>query len=550
MPTRLRPAVPGGRAPDADGASDADAAADGVTAEVVTAGSPMADGTPVGADVPRSDPSEPESGQDEPPAGAAPRAGAPEAAAEPAAQETVLLELARPEDARPDSDSGHDVATHDTVLLTPGHLATRETVLLPPRDDLAHRETVLLSRGRPTGVLRPKGAPLPVAALVNTVWAALQTVLPLLLLTVGARAMEGPVALGLSARVALAGWLLGHGVPLTGPLNEHLATLDLPPLLLTAVALWRLSRAAVHTVRALGAQGSGSIRHAALAAGAVTAVYCGLGVGAAALVDGPGILVTPWRAALNFAVLGLAAAGLGAARSGGVVRRLARQTPLLLRDGIRVGLVATLLVMGVGAGAVGLAVAVNGAEASHRLAEFPGGVLGQIGAVLLCLAYGPNLSAWAASYLLGPGFEAGTLPRTGLPVFAGVPQAPLRGVGWLLTVLPLLGGALAMVLLAHRRLRPRRTRQGDVVLPQPNWLRLAGSAAVGGVVAGLLCAAVGYASGGVLRTTSGALRFGPAIWPMAGMGALVVTLGSLLAVAGVWAFTARPGAKRTASVQD
>ncbi|GHJ46042.1 hypothetical protein Cs7R123_33840 [Catellatospora sp. TT07R-123] len=441
-------------------------------------------------------------------------------------------------------DEHDDVATHDTVLLTPGHLGARETVLLPPRDDIAHRETVLLARGRPPGPPRPSGAPLPVAAVVNTVWAALQVLAPLLLLTVGARAVEGPVAFLLSTRLALAGWLLGHGVPLTVPLNEHLATLDLPPLLLTAVALWRLNRAGVHTVRALGAQGSGSVRAAALAAGSVAAVYCGLGVGAAALVDGPGILVTPWHAAVNFAVLGLAAAGLGAARAGGVVRRLARLTPLLLRDGIRVGAVATLLIAGVGAGAVGLAVAVNGAEASRQLAAFPGGALGQTGAVLLCLAYAPNLSAWAASYLLGPGFEAGTLPRTGLPVFAGVPHGPLRGPGWLLMVLPLLGGAVAVVLLAHRRLRARQTRSGDVVVPQPQWLRMAGSAALGGAVAGLLCAAVGYVSGGVLRTPGGELRFGPAIWPMAGMSALVVTLGGLLAVAGVWAYRARPRSRR------
>ncbi|MBV1849690.1 cell division protein PerM [Catellatospora tritici] len=549
MPTQLRPAVPGGRVPDGDSASGAvnGSSPRGVDAPRADAPATEHDGPVTGA-APRAATPEAATGQDTPGTGAAPRDGEPEAEAAAAEEAAVLLESARPDDPLPARDPEHDVTTHDTVLLTPGHLATRETVLLPPRDDLAYRETVLLSRGRPTGSLRPRGAPLPIAALVNTVWAALQTLLPLLLLTVGARSVEGPVELGLSARVALSGWLLGHGVPLTGPLNEHLATLDLPPLLLTAVALWRLSRAGVHTVRALGAQGSGSIRHAALAAGAVGVVYCGLGVGAAALVDGPGILVTPWRAAISFAVLGLAAAGLGAARSGGVVRRLARLTPLLLRDGIRVGVVATLLIMGVGAGAVGLAVAVNGAEASHRLAEFPGGVLGQVGAVLLCLAYGPNLSVWAASYLLGPGFEAGTLPRTGLPVFAGVPQAPLRGVGWLLTVLPLLGGALAVVLLAHRRLRPRRTRQGDVVKPRPNWPRMAGSAAVGGVVAGLLCAAVGYASGGVLRTTTGSLRFGPAIWPMAGMAALVVTLGGLLAVAGVWAFAARPGAKRTESV--
>lgn len=442
-----------------------------------------------------------------------------------AAHETVKLDLARPAgpQRRPADD---DVATMDTVLLPRGR---------PGDDDIATMETVLLPRRRPAGVLRPRGAPLPVAALVNTGWAALLVLAPLVLLTVAARSAEGAVAWGLSLRFALAGWLLGHGVPITVPVNDQLGTMELAPLALTVFALWRVNRAGVHTIRAMGALGSGSVRHAVLSALAVGVAYGCFGVAAAALAHGPGLLVVPWRAGLHLAVLGVAAGALGSLRAGGVLRRLARHTPVLVRDGVRAGVVAALLVLAVGAGAVGLAVAMNGGDAARDLAGFSTGVLGQAGLTLLSLVYGPNFAVWAASYLLGPGFAAGTLPLTGLPVFAGVPDGPLRGPGWMLTVLPLLGGVAAAVLMVRRRLRPRRSRLGDVVSPRPRWLRMCGSALAAGVVAGALLAAAAYASGGVLPVT-GAVRTGPVVWQVAAMAAMVVTLGGLLGVAGFWSW--------------
>lgn len=435
------------------------------------------------------------------------------------------------------------LATRDTVKIDLAHLAARETVKIdlsrplqrePVDDEIATMDTVLLPRGRPAGMLRPRGAPLPVAALVNTGWAALLVLAPLLLLTLAARVAEGAVDWGLSVRLALAGWLLGHGVPITVGVNGQLGAMELAPLALTAFALWRVNRAGVHTTRAMGAQGSGSIRHAVQGTLAVGMVYGCFGVLAAVLADGPGLFVTPWRAGLHCTVLGAAAGAIGVLRSGGVLRRLARRTPVVLRDGVRAGVVAALLVLAVGAGAVGLAVAMNGAQATHDLAGFSTGVLGQTGLTLLSLVYGPNFAVWAASYLLGPGFAAGTLPLTQLPVFAGLPTGPLRGLGWLLMVLPLLGGAAAAVLMARRRLRPRRNRRGDVLTPEPRWLRLCGSALTAGLVAGVLLAGAAYASGGVLPV-SGPVRTGPVVWQVGLMAALVVALGGLFGVAGFWA---------------
>lgn len=444
-----------------------------------------------------------------------------------AVRETVKLDLSRP--AGPARDEGDPV---------PGDIATMDTVLIPrgrPGDDVSAMETVLLPRGRPTGALRPRGAPLPVAALVNTGWAALQLLVPLMLLTVAARAAEGPVEWALSLRIVLAGWLLGHGVPLTVPFDGALGPVDLAPLALTAFALWRVNRAGVHTIRAMGAQGGGSIRQLVLASLAVGAVYGCLGLVAAALAQASWLLVTPWQAGLHCAVLGTAAAALGAVRAGGVLRRLARSTPGPLRDGIRAGVVAALLVLALGAGAVGLAVAINGGAAARDLAWLSAGVAGQAGVTLVSLAYAPNFAVWAASYLLGPGFAAGLLPGSPLPVFAGIPDGPLRGIGWLLTVLPLLAGAAAAMLMARRRLRPRRTRQGDVITPQPRWLRMCGSALAAGAVAGLLLGVAAYASGGVVPV-AGDLRAGPVAWQVAVMAALVVTLGGLLGVAAFWSW--------------
>jgi hypothetical protein len=437
------------------------------------------------------------------------------------------------------------------------HLAARDTVALDPRQpgepprppddiDTTHLLTVRIPRQRPPGTVR-RGAPLVVAALVNTGWAALVYLVPFTALVVWARGAEGPIDWALSLRLVLGGWLLSHGVPLTVPLNDQLVTMALVPLGLAAFALWRVNRAGVHTTRAVGARGSGSVGRAGLIALTVSAVYGGFGLLAAAFVNGPGVLVSPWRALLHFALFGLAGGALGSVRATGALGRIARATPPVLRDGIRTGVVATLLVLASGAGAVGLAVAIQGGEATRNLAGFHTGLLGQVALTVVSLAFGPNFATWAAAYLLGPGFAAGTLPLTQLPVVAGIPTGPLRGAGWLLMVLPLLGGVVASALMVRRRLRPRRTRLGDVVVPRPRWWRLCAAAGLSGPVAGVLLGLVAAASGGALPTGGAAVRTGPVAWQVAAVAILVVGLGGLLGVLG--AGVARWGGHRGQGVK-
>src|SRR6266536_696666 len=129
-------------------------------------------------------------------------------------------------------------------------------------------------------------APVLLAATVTTVWAALVSYLPVLILA-------GLVTSWRSAfRFGTAGWLLGHGVPLV-------------PLALSVLAGWRVNRAGVHTARAIRAR---TPIQAVLAAGSVALVYAGLGALCANLVKP---LATPVGAGLWFGGFALVLAGIG-----------------------------------------------------------------------------------------------------------------------------------------------------------------------------------------------------------------------------------------------
>src|SRR5690606_34085502 len=111
----------------------------------------------------------------------------------------------------------------------------------------------------------PRRAPLPLAAAVAAAWAALVTFLPVAAGVGLLMALEQGSGAGAALRVAAAGWLLGHGVPVraaAGPVG-------LAPLALTALAAWRVARAGLHVVRARRVRGSGSLGHCLAAAVAV-----------------------------------------------------------------------------------------------------------------------------------------------------------------------------------------------------------------------------------------------------------------------------------------
>lgn len=386
------------------------------------------------------------------------------------------------------------------------HLAARRAEAAVP--DLASKAAMVAAESRARKALRAGGlargrAPLPIAAGIAAGWAATVSLVPVAAVVALLQAAEpGPVSVGDSLRVAVAGWLLAHGVPVTtaaGPLG-------LAPLALTALAAWRLIRAGVHVSRAMGARGSRSLRSAGLAALGVGLGYGGLGVVTGSLVDSPGWAVTPVRAGLTLAAFGFVGAGYGSLRAVGLTTAWANRVPRLVRDGGRCGLVAALTLAATGAATAGIAIAAAGEAAAETLAAYRTGVVGLSGLVLLCLAYAPNLAVWAVAYLVGPGFAvgAGTVVRGSdlvvgslppLPVFAGLPEGPLPTAGAILLLAPVVAGGVGGWLLA-RGVGTGGDGLGST--QEPSWAGLAGGAVVSGVVGGSLLGLAAVASRGSL----------------------------------------------------
>jgi hypothetical protein len=371
-------------------------------------------------------------------------------------------------------------------------------------------------------------------------WAAVTSWLPVTVVLGLAQLSEDAGSLPGALRAGLGGWLLGHGVPL----ETSAGPLGLAPLALTALAAWRLSRAGVHASRAIGARGRRSPGQALTVAVAVGVGYALLGALAAIVVGVGGLRVSPVRAGLSFAIFGALFALFGAMRTTGVSVLAARRSPPWLRNGIRTGMVAGLLLLGAGAGAAGLSVATGGGDAADMIGAYRTGVAGQAGITAVSLAYAPNATVWSASYLLGPGFAVGadTAVRTSevsvgalpaVPLLAGLPRGPVDGLGAGLLAVPVLAGMAAGWLLARRLLR---TAAGERA-PVP-WPVLLVPAALAGPVAGVLLGLAAEISGGPLG--GGRLaEIGPAPVQVAGVATAVLAAGALLGAAATRAL-ARP----------
>jgi hypothetical protein len=419
------------------------------------------------------------------------------------------------------------VAERETVALE------RETVRLERNADRKtvrlDRETVRLPRPRPGGGERAR-APLPVAAGFAAGWAALVSFVPVAGFAILLQAAEaGPFAVLGSVRLAAAGWLLAHGVPLQTPSGP----VGLAPLALSAFAAWRVARAGVHVTRTRGPRGRGSVGQALAAAGAVAIGYALIGTLAAAVARGPGWSAPVPRTLLTLAVFGFVAASYGSLRATGVLARWL-ELPPLLRQGARAGLVAATVVLAAGAAVAGMAIAAGGGPAAEILAAYRTGVAGQAGLTLLCLMYAPNLAGWAMAYLVGPGFAVGADtvvrssevaagPLPALPVFAGLPDGPLPTAGAVLLVVPVVAGAIAGWLLAR----------SAASWGPPLFGSLVSSVVAGGLLGLVAAGSAGSLGGGRLAT------FGPDPLPVAMFSALTVLAGAVLATATTVLFARR-----------
>ncbi|GAB3863783.1 hypothetical protein GCM10027610_111080 [Dactylosporangium cerinum] len=204
----------------------------------------------------------------------------------------------------------------------------------------------------------------------------------------------------------------------------------------------------------------------------------------------------------------------------------------MLRDATRTGTVAALLILGAGAAVAGMAIAVSGGDAGQIIDDYHTGVAGQVGLVVLCGFYTPDVATWSASYLVGPGFHVGAettisaaevsmgrLPA--VPLLAGLPSTPATGWAPLLLGLPLAAALIAGWLLARRSLR------ND---PARGWVPLLGATALAGPVAGLLLGLVSVAASGSVGG-GGLEQVGPNAGAVGFVAMLMVTIGTVLATA-------------------
>lgn len=376
----------------------------------------------------------------------------------------------------------------------------------------------------------PRRAPLALAAPVAAVWAAVVSYIPLALLSIVGSLGSGGTAIG-GARFALAAWLLGHGVPITTPTDR----ITLAPLAVSALAAWRVARAGVHASRAVGGPSNRSVRPALSGAAAVALAYAVIGAGAAILARTPAVAVSPLRAATAYGLFGLAAAAVGALATSRAARAFVRRMPVMVRAGVRLGLVVAALLVAAGAAMTGAALAARSGEASDMLGSYRAGLVGQAGITVLCLAYAPNLAVWGVAYLLGPGFAVGIGTTVGpgavvlgplpvVPVLAALPAGPATGPWAALPAVPLVIAMVAAALLA------RRWRGRDGALP--SWAEHVGAAVLAGLVAGVLIQTVAVAAAGALG--SGRLAaLGPGGWRPGVFATVVVGLGALVGAAAV-----------------
>jgi hypothetical protein len=385
----------------------------------------------------------------------------------------------------------------------PGTAATRRVIGVAPTPS---REPSPLDGGLPwvSGVL---------AAVQAVMLSLAVTVVPAVAVFVVTSADPSNVGVAWTRSVQIGAglWLLAHGVPL--------GEVTLIPLGLTAIA-W-------YTAYASARRSARPVPSAFLAALGTYVVL----VVAVALTDKMTAGHTV-RAALGALVVGGAGLGMGVLRRGdadGLRHRLQRPS-LVLPGWLRSGLVAGLV-------AAGALVVLAALTAAGWVLAGRGQVVGvarglgldTVGAAVLAvaeLAYVPNLVAWAAAWLAGPGFAVGAGshfavgavvagPLPAVPLLGALPTGALAGgTTRLAPVLLVVCGLLAGVVV-HRRLAAERAWEP------------AAAAGVAGLVAGLLVTAGVAAAGGAIGAGRMA-AVGEAVWAVGALAAAGTALGAAL----------------------
>ncbi|MFI9153910.1 DUF6350 family protein [Streptomyces sp. NPDC053367] len=274
---------------------------------------------------------------------------------------------------------------------------------------------------------------------------------------------------GGALHVAAALWLLAHGAELVraDSLSGAPAPVGLTPLLLLALPVWLLHRAARDAVDA--GEDERQVSRRTAWAGVVLG-YLAVAAPAALYAAGGDLRPDwPWTC-LCLPLVTTAAAGAGVWTAYGRPRDALDSVLLLLparprrlaldpRVRARLGTAARAAAAGlgvhIGGGALLLTASLvwHGDTARASFAQLTEGWSGRFAVLLLCLALVPNAAVWAACYALGPGFALGTGHLTGLlssdpapllppfPLLAAVPgPGPGTPLNWAATAVPVAAG--------------------------------------------------------------------------------------------------------------
>lgn len=356
---------------------------------------------------------------------------------------------------------------------------------------------------------------------------------------------------GGALHIAAALWLLAHGAELvrTDTLSGVPAPVGVPPLLLLALPVWLLHRAARDAAEG-GAGGEAPLVPGRTAWAGVLLGYLAVGAPAALYCAGGG-LRPAWEGTVVCVplVAGLAAgAGVWTAYgrpSGPLERVLGAVLPrgarhLVLGPDGRPGVVARAAAAGAtvlaGGGALLLVVSLgwHGGETRQAFLRLTEGWSGWLAVLLLCVTLAPNAAVWAAAYALGPGFLLGTGAQVtpllspsapSLPPFPLLAAVPDTGTGtapnWVTAALPVTAGLVTGWFVGRGA-----ARSGPA--PAPAWTggRTVGAAGLAAVLCAALLSVLAALAGGPLGVAA-LSRFGPVWWQV---GAAALAWLTLVAV--------------------
>lgn len=308
----------------------------------------------------------------------------------------------------------------------------------------------------------------------------------------------------------LVGWLFVHGASL----EIRGATVSITPLGGSLFAVWLLAKA---VSRSRNDDDDGWLLSglATIAVYTVAAMVVGAAVGGGVVVADDLVVTTLVIATVGTAI-GLREAWLPA-------------LPDRIRSTVR-GVVHAFMAMALVSLAMVVAVLIGQRDRFFDIwNSLDPGILGGIALAVFCLAWLPNLAAWAVSMMLGPGFALGVGTNVDLagaqlgqvpavPILAGVPQAgSFPGWAFALATVPVLAGLLAGWRVAEDAEAEHMT---DVIL----------DGVLAGAIAGALVSVAVALSGGAIGPGLMA-ETGPGLWPLLALGPVVFGFGGGLGAA-------------------